>query len=78
MHLSVVSFPSEELAAYTRQGFSALKKEQAASPVVDSVAGPASTARQRHQSIRPRGLHERHHHTDDGRASLEDWPPRYR
>ncbi|MFF1379470.1 hypothetical protein [Streptomyces sp. NPDC058308] len=28
-HLSVVSFPSEELAAYARQGFSALKKEQA-------------------------------------------------
>ncbi|MDQ0596012.1 hypothetical protein QF037_000357 [Streptomyces canus] len=28
-HLSVVSFPSEELAAYARQGFSVLKKEQA-------------------------------------------------
>jgi hypothetical protein len=28
-HLSVVSFPSEELAVYARQGFSALKKEQA-------------------------------------------------
>ncbi|KOV92870.1 hypothetical protein [Streptomyces sp. NRRL B-3648] len=28
-HLSVVPFPSEELAAYARQGFSALKKEQA-------------------------------------------------
>lgn len=28
-HLSVVSFPSEELAAYASQGFSALKKEQA-------------------------------------------------
>ncbi|MGX1274436.1 hypothetical protein [Streptomyces phaeoluteigriseus] len=28
-HLSVVPFPSEELAAYAKQGFSALKKEQA-------------------------------------------------
>ncbi len=28
-HLSVVPFPSEELAAYARQGFAALKKEQA-------------------------------------------------
>ncbi|MEW2509451.1 hypothetical protein [Streptomyces sp. NPDC046870] len=28
-HLSLVSFPSEELAAYARQGFSSLKNEQA-------------------------------------------------
>ncbi|MGW0411230.1 hypothetical protein ACWDZX_08010 [Streptomyces collinus] len=28
-HLSVVSFPSEELAVYARQGFTTLKKEQA-------------------------------------------------
>lgn len=28
-HLSVVPFPSEELAAYARQGFSTLKEEQA-------------------------------------------------
>ncbi|MDX3246584.1 hypothetical protein [Streptomyces sp. ME18-1-4] len=28
-HLSVVSFPSEEIAAYARQGFARLKREQA-------------------------------------------------
>ncbi|MFJ3234639.1 hypothetical protein [Streptomyces sp. NPDC086787] len=42
-HLSVVSFPSEELAAYARREFSSLKKEQSRLLGQRQMTGPTAT-----------------------------------